>query len=437
MTISGGRRSIAWFRESTRYTVRLYPRRTLDDILPSQVLRLHSPDHLKSSDTGKMLDQLSAQRTQRNLQLDVLRAAAILLVLVCHSRYLREPTWDLILWRPAWSGVDLFFVISGFLISGLLFSEYRRNRQVGFARFFVRRAFKIYPAFYAAVILTALPALIFAHGDYSRIWPPLLNDLFFLQSYREGSWGHFWSLSVEEHFYLLLPIALWLMIRFGKNTSNPFQRLPLAFLVVASGVLMARLWTAEFVRPFQWQTHLYPTHLRVDSLLFGVLLAYYFHFHRESFSKFISDNRTIITFVGCLLLSPLLLIGQYDRWMYTWGFTVIFLGYGCLMMAFLHLDVASGSRSINALLGAVAYIGTFSYSIYLWHIPWLKFVRALPLESVGVRLLWFYGGSIIVGIIAGEVIELPALRLREAFFPRITPAFTAPLEEAVVPVSQP
>jgi len=373
-----------------------------------------------------VLDQTSLPKTQRNLQLDVLRAVAIVMVLVCHTVYLRQPTWDVILWRPGWSGVDLFFVISGFLISGLLFSEYRRARTIRFSRFFIRRAFKIYPAFYVVVLLTVLLQMTFRSGHWPSLWVPLLNDVLFLQSYREGTWGHFWSLSVEEHFYLLLPAMLWVMMRLRKGAANPFQRLPVVFLLVAVSMLTARLLTAHFVRPFQWQTHLFPTHLRLDSLFFGVIVAYYFHFQRDRFSALVTNNLKKITCVGCILLSPLFFVGQYDEWMYTYGFTSLYLGYGCLMVAFLHVDVCPASGSWNVFLRALAYVGTFSYSIYLWHVPWLSFIRLLPLEDAAVRLAWFYVGSIALGVLAGKAIELPTLRIRDALFPRLTPADVAP-----------
>src|SRR5579871_4107611 len=91
--------------------------------------------------------------SQRNVQLDALRGVAILMVLVCHTFVFRKAGWEAMLVRSGWAGVDLFFVLSGFLISGLLFSEYQRTGQIRFRRFALRRAFKLYPAFYVLVAL--------------------------------------------------------------------------------------------------------------------------------------------------------------------------------------------------------------------------------------------------------------------------------------------
>ncbi|MEP7354254.1 MAG: acyltransferase [Acidobacteriota bacterium] len=355
------------------------------------------------------------QNRQRNLQIDVLRAVAILMVLLCHTVYLRKPTWDEPLWRAGWSGVDLFFVISGFLIAGLLFSEYRREGQIHFSRFFIRRAFKIYPAFYAIILITVIPGLLSSHAGWSG-WRPLLNDVLFMQSYWPGTWGHFWSLSVEEHFYLLLPLALWVMLRRAKGQPDPFRRLPALFVAVAVCALVARLWTARYV-PFSWQTHLFPTHLRLDSLLFGVVLAYYFHFHQEWLAAFVTQHRGKLAWAAAVLLAPLFLVSQYDRWMYTYGFATTFLGYGCLLLVFLYTQISANEWVLRP-VKLLAYVGQFSYSIYLWQGQWLAVTEHIAGGNMAARLVCFYVGSILLGILAGKLIEVPALRLREAWFPR-------------------
>src|ERR1700730_4300428 len=133
----------------------------------------------------------------RNKRLDVLRCIAVLLVMFNHGG----------IWPAAaqhgWIGVDLFFVLSGFLISGLLFSEYKARSSISFKRFFVRRGMKIYPAFYLFLFLTAVVYYLVFH----RLSPPThyLAEVFFVQNYWPGVWDHTWSLGVEEHFYILLP----------------------------------------------------------------------------------------------------------------------------------------------------------------------------------------------------------------------------------------
>jgi peptidoglycan/LPS O-acetylase OafA/YrhL len=211
---------------------------------------------------------------------------------------------------------------------------------------------------------------------------------------------------------LILPLVLAAMIWASKGAQNPFKGIPLLFAVIASAALAARFLTAEL--PFQVERNLIPTHLRIDSLLFGVLLAYYYHFYRERFSGLVSRHVEKLAIAGCLLLEPMIWAWQHDRRIYTYGFTLIFLGYGCLMIAFIHAPI-----KINLPLRIVAHMGTFSYSIYLCHLPWLTFVKMLPLDGA-VRMALYCVGSVVLGIGLGKVIELPALRLRNSLFPPAT-----------------
>ena len=123
-------------------------------------------------------------------QLDALRALAVLLVLGHHV------TWNPIWVRFGWSGVDVFFVLSGFLISGLLFREYKQYGSIHILRFWTRRALKIYPAYYLLILATVTGRMLAKTPiGWSHIWP----DLIFVQSYVPGTWGHLWSLTIEEH----------------------------------------------------------------------------------------------------------------------------------------------------------------------------------------------------------------------------------------------
>jgi peptidoglycan/LPS O-acetylase OafA/YrhL len=137
--------------------------------------------------------------TSRNQSLDVLRGVAILLVLGGHSNYPYVGFWR----ATGGSGVELFFVLSGFLISGLLFSEYQRTGHIAVTRFWIRRAFKIYPGFY--VLLTVTTAvLILAKQPEIMLGRAVFFNIIFLQNYvpSAGIIPQSWSLAIEEHFYL-------------------------------------------------------------------------------------------------------------------------------------------------------------------------------------------------------------------------------------------
>ena len=364
-----------------------------------------------------MVDSQSNRRP-RNLQLDCLRGIAILLVICRHTILFRVPGWDALLVQFGWAGVDLFFVLSGFLISGLLFSEYRQNNSIRFGRFAIRRALKIYPAFYALVLLTLLIRLIY-HSPVP-ILAPFLHDVFFLQSYFPGTYGHFWSLSVEEHFYILLPLLMYLMIRrSSRGQANPFCLFPAIFVFTAIALLLARLWTASHIGPFSWQTHLFPTHLRIDSLLFGVLLSYWAQFHSQAFWGFVRPRYPLFLLVGIFLISPGLILTQETPWMYTYGFSLLYLGFGAILLGALGAPIELIPGALQFFARILAFVGGFSYSIYLWHIPLLIFLWSYgilrkPYFGIGA----FVAGSIVLGILTSELFEIPAIRLRDRLFPQ-------------------
>jgi len=317
-----------------------------------------------------------------------------------------------------WAGVDLFFVLSGFLISGLLFSEYRQNNSIRFGRFAIRRALKIYPAFYTLVLLTLFFRLIY-HSPVP-ILAPFLHDLFFLQSYLPGTYGHFWSLSVEEHFYVLLPLLIYLMIRRSSpGRANPFHFIPLISIFIAIALLGVRLWTASHVVPFSWQTHLFPTHLRMDSLLFGVLLSYWAQFHSQAFWGFVRPRYPLFLLVGIFLISPGLVLTQETPWMYTYGFSLLYLGFGAIILGALGAPMELMPGAFQPIARILAFVGGYSYSIYLWHIPLLIFLAShgilfKPYLGVGT----FVFGSIALGVLTSELFEIPTIKLRDKLFPQ-------------------
>ena len=114
--------------------------------------------------------------------IDILRAFAILGVLFRHSII---DTWYS---RPGWAGVDLFFVLSGFLVSGLLFNEFKKSGQVNIKRFLIRRGFKIYPAFYIFLLVALITEKYWFRVNYPL--QNILSELFFMQSYFNGCFLH-------------------------------------------------------------------------------------------------------------------------------------------------------------------------------------------------------------------------------------------------------
>jgi len=203
----------------------------------------------------------------RNQSLDVLRGIAILLVLGRHFNYFP-------LWRQAgWIGVDLFFVLSGFLISGLLFQEYKNTGKLDVRRFILRRGLKIWPSYYLLILATMLFYVFIARAS-EHPFPKhevAVSALFIGNYFGADGFNflaHTWSLAVEEHFYLLLPLLLLMLIRL-----RALRLIPWLFTLLAMGCLALRFWIPQ--TPFAWATH-----LRMDGLFAGVALGYLYHRRR-------------------------------------------------------------------------------------------------------------------------------------------------------------
>jgi peptidoglycan/LPS O-acetylase OafA/YrhL len=335
---------------------------------------------------------------KRNQSLDVLRCVAILLVIGRHFPY--YPAWA----KIGWIGVDLFFVLSGFLISGLLFVEYKTHGRIRFWRFVVRRGFKIWPSFYLMVGAFVAISLIF-HEDN---WHAIVASLFFVQNYLPESLlptivGHTWSLAIEEHFYIALPL-LFIALSYNRR-REPFTPIPVIFVLTTITCLALRCFTmAPGDTP--WGTQ-----LRVDSLFAGVMLGYLYHFRRTSFDRLTGNFALPIAAMCCL---PAAFFNVQSRIMETVGLTALYIGFSFLLAW--SVVRAPTNRVAQAFLAPLAKIGFYSYSIYLWH----TFIgRAVEISSpsFGFGAFWLYVGLCIgIGIVLSKTVEHPYLALREKWF---------------------
>lgn len=343
--------------------------------------------------------------TSRNQSLDVLRGVAILLVLGIHVPYFR-------MWvQIGWIGVDLFFVLSGFLISGLLFDEYKRTGAIDFRRFILRRGFRIWPPFYV------LAAMLIAISCFSPLfkWRSVVYPLLFLQSYatrvEQSMIGltHSWSLAVEEHFYLLLPVLLFVLLKVSRR--NPFRFIPHVFVVIA----VLSLWLRFMNSGDAWKSH-----LRMDELFTGVTLGYFYHFKEEIFRRF-SFKFAPLLCAACVL--PTFFLTQGSRPMKTWGLSLLAGGFGFLIAwAIVRTPVTA--------FKPFAWLGVYSYSIYLWHYP-----IALVMREAGRKSLLAYAAylaiSIGIGISMAKLVELPSIRLRNRLLASSRPPRAASLSQPI------
>jgi peptidoglycan/LPS O-acetylase OafA/YrhL len=379
----------------------------------------------------------ATQRSSRSLQLDVLRGIAILLVFGRHLELARPDgtvgdfaqAW----FRIGWLGVDLFFVLSGFLIGGLLIGELRRHGKINVTRFLVRRGLKIYPAYFVFIgyLILVPTAKVLASGgegfatlaeQWRMYWPNLL----FLQNYvGSNPAGHTWTLAVEEHFYLLLPFALVALV-----ATDRIRLLgPLCLLAVPVLLLSLRglsVWSGD---PFAEK--MAATHLRLDALLFGVGIRSIAEYLPERFAAARRWRHWLVP-IGLFLWSFNFWIEPNTVFVRTFGLLFNYLGSAAFLLAACQTraeDFGRAARYVSPLAASVAWIGFYSYTIYLWHVTAMGIVG----REVGLRMLSLQGGpsaltwlvsaaaacaaAVLVGMLVSKLIEWPMLRLRDRWFP--------------------
>ena len=295
-----------------------------------------------------------------NPALDGLRGVAILLVLLSHAH---AP-----LFNGAFFGVDLFFVLSGFLITSLLLIEHQANGRFQYGRFYSRRFFRLMLAvglFLAAYCL--FEPLLWPGLD--DVYQDALVSLLYLADYgiaffdSPGTLLHMWSLSVEEHFYLIWPPLLALLLRCCRGAVWR----PIALLYLLSWVWRI-FWV---VQGQQFYEIFFRFDTRASGLLAGALLAALM----VEKPQFIEWLRTHMPYAMWLPLAiPLLLELAWDnQGVMVWGLTVVELGTVVLLLA----AQQRGGLVFQMLnLPILVRLGTLSYGIYLWHYPVVRYLRA-------------------------------------------------------------
>ena len=358
-----------------------------------------------------MLDPInSARPTARLHSLDVLRGIAVLMVLCVHAPWgipLGEGFLGRLLSTGSY-GVDLFFVLSGFLVSGLLFTEYSRTDGISFGRFWLRRGLKIWPAYYAAYGLTFAGKFTeqiryYGHADtnnFLRQWPNFL----FLQNYVEldHRWPASWSLAVEEHFYTLLPltmlVALW--------CCGDLRLIPWLCGIVCVIVPVLRYFGTD-------TTAIYlQSHYRADALCYGVLLGYV-HWRSPAFVNRLARWWPILLFLPLFALAIPCRYPSSAWQMRVLGLTLLAMSFAGLVALAVAKPQAGRRGPFGWGFKCLAWIGSYSYTIYLCQVVAFFGAELKPNLSPPIGVAYFLGGSFVGGVILSHVVERPFLVLRD------------------------
>lgn len=323
--------------------------------------------------------------------LDGLRAFAVLVVLLYHA----SDIWTVT--PGGFLGVEIFFVISGYLITALLLGEWRQHGRIDLASFWLRRARRLLPALFVLIIATLAYAVLFLPNEvallrddalasfaYITNWHFILSQKsYFATVGRPSLLQHLWSLAVEEQFYLLWPPILAFMLR-----RWPITRVLRGILIgaVFSALLMAILYqfTGDPSRVY------YGTDTRAAGLLIGAALACVWIPSGDRESRVRWFVPPILDLIGLGALAALvwscLRINAYQPGLYRGGFAAVSITTAVLIAVAVHPRAHLGSILLERRV--VRWLGVRSYSIYLWHWPVFMLTRPqLDLALTGWPLL--------------------------------------------------
>jgi len=343
-------------------------------------------------------------------QLDGLRAVAVCGVLFQHYAPVE---WSRLFSAGGW-GVGLFFVLSGYLITGILLrgktDREQTHRPSSFLKnFYIRRALRIMPVYYAALVLGWWLGVVYLRESFLWHAAFLSNIYFSLQNSYCGAISPFWSLAVEQHFYLFWPWMVWM---------TPEHRLKKTILgLILSGyvfrlIALAAGWNAV--------ARAILTPCAFELLGTGALLAY------NNYKEGPSSGSTIrILLTGGLCLYPLALLFQIKRP----DTALTFALNGIVSCGFYYGLVAGAAQGFQSACGKwlewkpIVYLGKLSYGIYLFHE--LIYSQILPewnYHWAGTRAALAFTGTLILSIVSYELLETPIHNLKR-YFPYNTARF--------------
>jgi peptidoglycan/LPS O-acetylase OafA/YrhL len=389
------------------------------------------------------------RRASNFAAIDGIRALSILLVLVYHTFLVYDlsnphETVASILeklggaWTWAWNGdkgVDVFFVMSGFLISGILLRQYSKEGHLNLKNFYIRRYLRLTPAYY--FMLTVYWLL--AAKNSGMIWANYLYVSNFIP-YQHQAAGWTWSLAVEEQFYFIYPLILIAILKFCKSPGAVLLWLFLISIAVSAGIVLSddmlrttpssHIYTDDTFNA-HFFTVLYDNlHTRFGGLVVGCLAAYGMHFHKEKLTQVANSALGIaLTVVGVVLISFFMIFPAfspaYDAnqtlhiLYYIFNHTLFAVGVGLLIVAMLLQQhwLANAFKWFFSLPFWYP-IASLSYSLYLIHL--VVMILVIP-AMVNLTMMmpeqydWSMGQILFYGFIVSSVLSFAVATLMYLF----------------------
>ena len=354
--------------------------------------------------------------SSRNPGLDGLRGIAVLLVVGLHSAQLRPDGIFSFLavtgpFSGGFLGVDLFFVLSGFLITDLLLREQQRRQRNDLCRFWRARAFRILPALIAVLAAYATYSIASgypAQGTPTTMMATVVGALTFTYNWFPvfnidkiaPSMGQLWSLSVEEQFYLFWPLLVGTVLSIRRRTAPV-----VSFLVVA--IVGVGVWRSVVFHRAGWLQAYTRTDTRIDGLLIGALLAIV---AARGFR--VRRGATVIGWVGVATVAAVVAFApSSDRaFFYQGGFTLVAVATAAVVLA-----LSQRQPSLERVFGVAPLraVGTVSYGLYLWHVPVFYAIERWGQHWAGAaRVAVAFGATAVCVVGSWYLLEVPMQRLR-------------------------
>ena len=334
--------------------------------------------------------------SNRTSSVDIWRGVAIISVVLFHFNETLP---------YGFLGVDLFFVISGLLVGGILTKPFLNGDKIEIFNFFLRRGFKIWPSYYTFLIVgTIIAMLTYNSHNQNQIIPftDFTRYLLFYQNYTglpfHWSFDHVWSLCVEEHFYIMLPL-IFISLRLIK--ANWKILLVSLIIIIVSG-FVAKILMLYFTNGKDTYA---ATHNRIDALAWGVLLNLII----IKFSSTIKKHKNIFLITG---LIGLIASVFFDIYLESIFYHKVVLH--SIVPIFFFLMISGTYYHDFSKLKSLRVIGYYSYNWYLWH-PVFSVIISQNIGAGFNGLLTYLLFSFIVGVFFTIIIEEPDLKMRNKY----------------------
>ncbi len=369
----------------------------------------------------KIINAIVANTPSRVVGLDILRSIAILTVVLEHGEYLLPKRFHSIYDRINFihiDGVSIFFVLSGFLIGGILIKTINKTdfSRHDLLQFWIRRWFRTLPNYILILLVVLSARLVIFHdfGEFNYTYFLFLQNAF---SAHPSFFAEAWSLSVEEWFYMLFPLACFIIYKSGVSKSRALIASLMLFLIFP---MVLRIWKFEsgigiddFSRQYRKVAF-----LRLDSLMYGVMAAYLKYSYNRQWERF----KMPLVVVGCFLLTFMALNPMSSRGFYL---PLYFNIESLAVCSFLPFMASLHSTKFRIMDRSFVFVSVISYSMYLLNLtPIQHYLIPLVNRALGISknlgeyvsflnyfLFWFF--TLVLSTLLYYYYERPLTALRD------------------------